>query len=338
MALPETRRVSGTALLRSAREELVRYRGVLEAAGKQVAILRFAAVEDDPPVRRFRMEAARVSAAQKVKAFSWLGFNADLRVLPPTMPVAEFAGLIDALGDDPRVAAVIVQFPPPPRLAPLVQRLAPAKDIDGLLEDRSPQPACATADGIARVVTAFAADSPDIAVVGARGFVGRGVIRLLAAQGLPARALDMGDDLRAVREADIVVAATGQPHLLTPEHVRPHHRLVVDSGFMPRPDGRVAGDVHPDAAGIPQYITPVPGGVGPVEMAVLMERAVRQEADPGITAWTVPPPPYLTRAEVAARISFPVVPGAAPWGTPSQEAPGHWRHQQPEYPDPEATL
>lgn len=166
MALPETRRVSGTALLRSAREELVRYRGVLEAAGKQVAILRFAAAEDDPPVRRFRMEAARVSAAQKVKAFSWLGFNADLRVLPPTMPVAEFAGLIDALGDDPRVAAVIVQFPPPPRLAPLVQRLARAKDIDGLLEDRSPQPACATADGIARVVTAFAADSPDIAVVG----------------------------------------------------------------------------------------------------------------------------------------------------------------------------
>ncbi|GAA1937472.1 hypothetical protein GCM10009716_49430 [Streptomyces sodiiphilus] len=301
MRLPATRRMSGTNLLRSVREDLAPYREILQPSGERVAILRFDAAQDDPPVRRFRMEAARVSAEQKVKAFSWLGLGVDHRRLSPSISAAEFAGLFTTLNADPHTAAIIVQFPPPPRLTPLVQRLAPTKDIDGLLGSRSQQRACATADGIVRLVLPFAGDDPAIAVVGARGFVGRGVVRLLSDRGLSVRGLDVGDDLRAAGQADIVVSATGQPHLLTPDHIRPHHRLVVDSGFMPRVDGSVAGDIHPEAVTIPQHITPVPGGVGPVEMAVLMERIVRQEANPGLVEWTVPPTPYMTRREVAAR-------------------------------------
>lgn len=333
MSLPATRRLSGTTLLRSVRENLAPYRETLEPSGKQVAILRFDTAQDDPPVRRFRMEAARVSAEQKVKAFSRLGLGVDHRLLPPSISAAEFAGLLTTLNADPRTAAIIVQFPPPPRLTPLVQRLAPEKDIDGLLEDRSQQRACATADGIARLVLPFAGDNPAIAVVVARGFVGRGVVRLLGDHGLAVRELDAGDDLRAAGQADIVVSATGRPHLLTPDHIRPHHRLVVDSGFMPRADGSVAGDVHPDASSIPQNITPVPGGVGPVEMAVLMERIVRQEANPDLTAWTAPAAPYLTRRQVAAMATSSTVRGVTrPTRTPPQAAPDH-RSPQPPSPD-----
>lgn len=294
---PTTKILSGAAVLRGVRDSLAPYRDAIAPTGRQVAIIRFAAADNDPPVRRLRMESSRISADQKVRAFEHVGFGVDHRVLPPTVSAAEFAGVIAAYNDDPHTAATIVQYPPPPRLTPLVQGLAPAKDIDALLEDRSPHRACATADGIVRLVTPFTADHPSIAVVGARGFVGSGVIRLLADAGQNVIALDVGDDLRAASDADIVVSTTGQPHLLTAEHIRPHHRLVVDSGFMPQPDGTVAGDVHPNASQIPQIITPVPGGVGPVEMAVLMERIVKQEADASLPSWTVAPLRYLSRSQ-----------------------------------------
>ncbi|WP_149826077.1 hypothetical protein [Streptomyces tailanensis] len=81
--------------------------------------------------------------------------------------------------------------------------------------------------------------------------------------------LDVGDDLRRVRDADIVVSVTGTPGILGPDHLRPHHRFVVDSGFVPQPDGSVKGGVQRAAYDISQHLTPVPGGIGPVEMATL---------------------------------------------------------------------
>ncbi|MFD4412476.1 tetrahydrofolate dehydrogenase/cyclohydrolase catalytic domain-containing protein [Streptomyces sp. NPDC058475] len=247
------------------------------------------------------MEASRISAEQKVRAFSHLGFAVDHVVLPGTVSAAEFADRIDSCNADPATRAVIVQFPPPARLVPLVQRLDPAKDIDGLLGRRSLQRACATADGISRIVAPFA-EGAGVAVVGARGFVGSGVMRLLADRGITPLPLDQGDDLRRAADADVVVSTAGSAHLLTSQHIRPHHRVVVDSGFSPRADGTVAGDIHPQAAALPQNITPVPGGVGPIEMAVLMERIVRQVADPGLRPWSFPKTPYLTRKAFTARM------------------------------------
>ena len=95
-----------------------------------------------------------------------------------------------------------------------------------------------------------------------------------------------GDDLRQVRDVDIVISTTGRAGLLTAEHLHPRHRLVVDAGFVPHPDGP-HGDVHPSAQHLPQAITPVPGGVGPIEMATLAERLtedrVRRILDPLLT-------------------------------------------------------
>jgi methylenetetrahydrofolate dehydrogenase (NADP+) / methenyltetrahydrofolate cyclohydrolase len=322
MSARPPQQLSGGKLLSSIRAELAPYRDAIAPMNKQISVIRFAAEPTDPSLWQRRMEASRVSAEQKVKAFSHLGFNVDHQVLAGTTSAADFAALIDARSADPATAAVIVQYPPPPHLAPLVQRLAPEKDIDGLLGDRSLQQACATADGITRVVRPFAQDNPRIAVVGGQGFVGSGVVRLLQQDGHRVESLDAGDDLRRARNADIVVSATGNPHILTDEHIRPHHRLVVDSGFMPQPDGSIAGDIAPSAQRIPQYITPVPGGIGPVEMAVLMDRIVRQEVDPGRQPWTVPQMPYLQRGELAALSNLAPASGAVSRGPVNQAEGG----------------
>ncbi|MFE7948662.1 tetrahydrofolate dehydrogenase/cyclohydrolase catalytic domain-containing protein [Streptomyces sp. NPDC057426] len=281
-----------------------------------------------PPGWRVRLEASRISAEQKVKSFEHLGFQADHVVLPPHVSREQFAGLLDNYSTDPDTRAVIVQFPPPAALrAHVAHHLDPAKDIDALLKDRSPYPACATAEGIYRVAEPFATDNPRIAVVGSKGFVGQGVMSMLHADGHDPMALDYGDKLEHVRDADIVISVTGNPGILTPDHIQPHHRVVIDSGFVPQADGSVRGDVRPEAYGIPQNLTPVPGGIGPVEMATLMERIIRQEVDPNVTPWKVTAGPYLDRAHFTAATATTAhqrTSMTAPAATPQAIASANW--------------
>ncbi|MER7164910.1 tetrahydrofolate dehydrogenase/cyclohydrolase catalytic domain-containing protein [Micromonospora sp. NPDC000207] len=257
-----------------------------------------------------RTNASRISAEQKVVNFTKIGLDVDHLVLPARVAPAQFAATIKRANVDPTVTAIIVQQPVPARLRQFVQDIAPHKDIDALTEN-SHQQVCATAEGIWRVVQPFVRDAPAVAVVGARGFVGRGVVHRLVEHGHDPLLLDLGNDLAAVRDADIVISVTGSPGLLGLEHIRPEHRLVVDSGFVPLLDGGVAGDVSPLAAGVPQYITPVPGGIGPVEMAVLVERAVRKELAPDLPPWHYQGRPYQASlsgpaaAAQTAAIAFP---------------------------------
>ncbi|MDX3133681.1 tetrahydrofolate dehydrogenase/cyclohydrolase catalytic domain-containing protein [Streptomyces europaeiscabiei] len=293
-----TEHVSGRDVLRQAKELYAPYRDAVAPTGQRVAIIRFRPAENDPAEWKVKLEASKVSAEQKVKSFEHLGFRADHVVMPPGTTRAQFAEALERANRDPATRAIIVQFPPPAHLQPLVQRMDPAKDIDALTKGRSPYTACATAEGICRVVEPFAQDDPLIAVVGSKGFVGQGVVTTLREQGHRLMELDAGDDLRRVRDADIVVSVTGNPGILGPDHLRPHHRLVVDSGFVPQADGTVKGDVQRAAYDIPQHLTPVPGGIGPVEMATLMERVVRREVDPDAPSWKVEPRPYLTREQL----------------------------------------
>ncbi|MFB8074429.1 tetrahydrofolate dehydrogenase/cyclohydrolase catalytic domain-containing protein [Streptomyces californicus] len=291
-----TELVSGRDVLRQARELYAHYRPAVQPTGMKVAVIRFTPAATDPPDWRVRLEASRISAEQKIKSFEHLGFRADHVVLPPGVGRGEFREVLEGYNADPATRAIIVQFPPPRDLAPVVDGMDPAKDIDALLKGRSPYPACATAEGIYRVAEPFATDRPSIAVVGSKGFVGQGVVTMLRADGHDPMTLDHGDRLERVRDADIVISVTGSPGILTPDHIQPHHRVVIDSGFVPQADGSVRGDVRAEAYGIPQNLTPVPGGIGPVEMATLMERVVRQEVDPDVVSWKVTPGPYLERA------------------------------------------
>lgn len=277
--------ILGRRILADVRAEYEQYREAIAASGRRVAIIRFAAADDDPPAWQARMEASRISAEQKVRNLSFLGFQVDHIVLPGDVSEAEFAALIDQINANPDNAATVVQFPPPPELRQFVQRIQPDRDIDSLVDDGSGDRACATAEGIWRVVEPFIEDRPTVAVVGAQGFVGHGVTALLRQHGIEPIELDQGDDLTQVRNADIVISVTGQAGILGPEHIGPHHRLVIDSGFVPSPDGGVQGDIRTDARDLPQNVTPVPGGIGPVEMAILLERAVRAVVDPDVPPW-----------------------------------------------------
>ncbi|MFM9697647.1 tetrahydrofolate dehydrogenase/cyclohydrolase catalytic domain-containing protein [Streptomyces europaeiscabiei] len=331
-----TEHVSGRDVLRQAKELYAPYRDAVAPTGQRVAIIRFRPAENDPAEWKVKLEASKVSAEQKVKSFEHLGFRADHVVMPPGTTRAQFAEALERANRDPATRAIIVQFPPPAHLQPLVQRMDPAKDIDALTKGRSPYTACATAEGICRVVEPFARDDPLIAVVGSKGFVGQGVVTTLREQGHRLMELDAGDDLRRVRDADIVVSVTGNPGILGPDHLRPHHRLVVDSGFVPQADGTVKGDVQRAAYDIPQHLTPVPGGIGPVEMATLMERVVRREVDPDAPSWKVEPRPYLTREQLTqpspetTRAPMAAARTAAPAATSTadeRQGPGHGQGQ-----------
>lgn len=308
----------GGQVLRQVRDAYAQHRQSIAQQNKRVVIVRFEADASAPVDWRRRMEASRISAEQKVRAFTYLGYTPEHLVLPATVSDSQFAAIINRGNADPRVTGIIVQFPPPDRLSEFVQDITPSKDLDALLASGSPYPACATADGVARLIAPFSADAT-IAVVGARGFVGQGVVRLLRQHGHEPMQLDAGDDLRDVHQADVVVSATGCPGVLGSEHLRPHHRMVIDTGFVPHDDGRVLGDLRPESRGIPQHVTPVPGGVGPIEMAVLMERLVRKDIDTDLPSWRLPNMPYVTRehfdpatpgqrsgALAALRLSFPV--------------------------------
>lgn len=278
----QTREVPGRAILSEVRDTYRdAYAATLQEHGVRVMVVRFESTTD-APLWATRMEASRISAEQKMRTFTALGVTPELVVVPDTIGDSEISELIHRANDDPLVAAIIVQAPPPRPVLALLDEIDPAKDIDSL-GVFAPRTACATAAGVARIAEPYLADAR-IAVVGSSGFVGSGVVALLHRGGHDPMLLEVGDDLRRLRDADVVLSTTGSPWLLTPDHIHPGHRLVVDSGFTPHPAGP-RGDLHPDAAPLPRILTPVPGGIGPVEMAVLAERLVQQAAAPGLDSW-----------------------------------------------------
>ncbi|MEO1352958.1 MAG: tetrahydrofolate dehydrogenase/cyclohydrolase catalytic domain-containing protein [Cyanobacteria bacterium J06635_15] len=311
--------VDGRQILRDIKEQLAGFRNSLREKGSRVAIIHFADPgEGYPEIIRTRVRAADVSTRAKLKTFSALGAEPIDIPKPWTTSPTEFIKTISALNEDPSVAGIIVQHPMQEVIRRRLNQIAPEKDLDTLtIRQENPFQVPATSDAILRVATAFTQseavlrtvepyieDNPLIAVVGAQGFVGSGVVRQLRQRGASVLALDaraLGftpDDLRQVAEVDIVISTVGQPEILDERHLRPHHRVVIDCGFSPIGE-EVYGDVKKSAYNIPQNITPVPGGIGPTEMAILAERLVKKEVAPELESWTLEKQEYLTRDEVA---------------------------------------
>lgn len=292
------------------------YRRAAQDAELAALVIRFTATPDptsptgpsSPEASSWaaRMEASRVSAEQKRAIFTALGLDTRVLVLADTAAPSDLAPIIDRANRDETVAAVIVQSPPPAPLADLLNTIDPAKDLDALGLD-SRQPRCATAEGILRLAGPYLEPDARIGVLGARGFVGSGVVTGLHALGHEPLRLDYGDDLTRLREVDIVISTAGSPGALTAAHVRPGQPLVIDSGFTPTPTGP-RGDLAAAAAHLPAALTPVPGGVGPVEMAVLAERVVRAQLAPDLAPWrylgpTPFPAPGTTATGAAAAVT-----------------------------------
>ncbi|WP_017716891.1 tetrahydrofolate dehydrogenase/cyclohydrolase catalytic domain-containing protein [Kamptonema formosum] len=260
-------------------------------AGKSLLIIRFSPPPDLNDIQRAKYRAAEVSAVEKVKTFSFLNCEVDYRLLSENTTPPEFREIISSANSDTNTVGAIVQNPIPRLLIPELDVLSPEKDLDSLQENHPLFTASATSEAIARLVQSFTDENSLVAVVGGRGFVGRGAVRLLEQNGINCLTLDIGDDLTRTLEADIVVSATGQPELLDERHFRPYHRLVIDAGFVPI-QNNVLGDVKRSAYEIPQNITPVPGGVGPLQMATLLERLVTAVTGITIEKWSYPNQTY----------------------------------------------
>ena len=234
-------------------------------------------VGDDP--------ASDVYIRRKHEAAQEVGIRSIDHRLPAETTQEELERLVSDLNADDGVDGILVQSPLPDHLdeKAAVERLDPAKDVDGFHPDNAarlyfgePRFVPATPVGIMRLLEEY-----DIALEGARAVVvGRSLIvgkpvslLLLAANATVTIAHSRTADLGAqTREADVLVVAVGQAGLVTPEMVKPGG-TVVDVG-MNRTDDGLRGDVDPAAAEVAGLITPVPGGVGPMTIASLLRNTV----------------------------------------------------------------
>jgi len=235
-------------------------------------------VGDDP--------ASDVYIRLKHKAAVAAGIDAtDLRLLEETSE-AELLAKVEELDADPQVDAILVQLPLPKQIdeAKVIRALAPAKDVDGFhpinagqLYLGEPTLVPATPRGVMAML-----DEHDVELSGARAvvigrsaIVGKPMAHLLLQRNATvtichSRTRDLAQHTLA---ADVLVAAVGVPGMVTPDMVKPGG-VVIDVGINRTEDGLV-GDVDPGAAEVAGYLTPVPGGVGPMTIACLLENAVR---------------------------------------------------------------
>jgi methylenetetrahydrofolate dehydrogenase (NADP+)/methenyltetrahydrofolate cyclohydrolase len=223
----------------------------------------------------------------KDKAATLAGIDARTIRLPGDTRQAALLQRIEALNADPAVDGILVQLPLPPHIdaSAVIDAVDPAKDVDGFhvlnvgrLASGRPGLVPCTPLGVMRLL-----EHENVAVEGARALVlGRSPIvgrpmagLLLAANATVTVAHSRTKDLAAeCRRADIVIAAAGRPEMVRGDWIR-SGAVIIDVGFGRRPDGRAVGDVAFDeCAQVAGAITPVPGGVGPMTIACLLENTV----------------------------------------------------------------
>lgn len=251
----------------------------LKEMGQRVPGLAVILVGDDP--------ASSIYVGKKKQACEEVGFISVSYDLPDTVREAELLALIDTLNDDASVDGILVQMPLPKHINSdtVVERIRPDKDVDGFhpfnsgrLLQRRPLLASCTPKGVITMLkeAGIALRGLDAVVVGASNHVGRPMVMELLMAGCTATCTHrFTSDLEAhVRRADLLIAAAGKPGLVKGEWVKPG-AIVIDVGINRLEDGRLVGDVEFEtAAEKAAWITPVPGGVGPMTVATLMENTL----------------------------------------------------------------
>lgn len=231
--------------------------------------------------------ASEVYVSHKRKDCEEVGFISLSHDLPADTTQEELLALIDRLNDDPTVDGILVQLPLPAHLdsSQLLERIRPDKDVDGFhpynigrLAQRVPLLRPCTPLGIIRLLksTGVSPYGLNATVVGASNIVGRPMaLELLLAGCTTTVAHRFTRDLEEhVRRSDLVVVAVGKPGVVKGEWIKPG-AIVIDVGINRMEDGRLQGDVDfESAAERAAWITPVPGGVGPMTRACLLENTL----------------------------------------------------------------
>ena len=235
-------------------------------------------VGDDP--------ASAIYVRKKEEACGEAGILAFHHELPRDASEDELLGLVAELNADERVSGILVQLPLPAQIDEdrVIRAIDPVKDVDGfhptnagfLLLGRPTLPP-ATPAGILELLRAYDVRlaGAKAVVIGRSNIVGKPIsLLLLGEHATVTIAHSRTRDLAAVvREADVVVAAVGRPETVTAEMVKPG-ATVIDVGIN-RLDGRVVGDVAEDVRSVAGLVSPVPGGVGPMTIAMLLRNTAR---------------------------------------------------------------
>ena len=275
----ETRIIDGAALARELRAALaVRVRDL--AARNVHPGLAVVLVGEDP--------ASQIYVRNKTKACDEAGVASIQHQLPASISERDLLGLIAELNRDRKVHGILVQLPLPKHVSAeaVIHSIAPGKDVDGfhpenvgrLVVGNARFVPCTPA-GVMRLLdhAGVALVGKHAVVVGRSNIVGKPVALLLLERHATVTIChSRTPDLAAViRQADVLIAAVGKARLITGEMARPGV-AVIDVGINRLPDGKLCGDVDfPSMLGKAGCITPVPGGVGPMTIAMLLENTVR---------------------------------------------------------------
>jgi methylenetetrahydrofolate dehydrogenase (NADP+)/methenyltetrahydrofolate cyclohydrolase len=266
--------IDGKAVAATVRARVAGEVKAFESERGRTPVLTTVIVGDDP--------ASKVYVAGKHRACEEVGMRSSHHGLPAETSESELLALVDQLNQDPDVDGILVQLPVPEQIDPdrIVATIDPGKDVDGL----TPMNAGLLAHGMPGLVSCTPAgvmellrhegvelEGAEAVVVGRSKLVGVPVARLLlAANATVTSCHSRTRDLPAVcRRADVLVAAVGVPELLGADAVKPG-ATVIDVGVNRTDDG-LRGDMDFDAAAeVAGAITPVPGGVGPMTIAMLL--------------------------------------------------------------------
>ncbi|GIU02247.1 bifunctional methylenetetrahydrofolate dehydrogenase/methenyltetrahydrofolate cyclohydrolase FolD [Shewanella algidipiscicola] len=271
--------IDGKAIAQSIRTQLAIKVTARKEAGQRVPGLAVILVGADP--------ASQVYVGSKRRACEEVGFLSQSFDLPSDTSEADLLALIDQCNEDTAIDGILVQLPLPEHIeeSKVIERIRPDKDVDGFhpynvgrLAQRIPVLRSCTPMGIMTLIKSTGVDTYglDAVVVGASNIVGRPMtLELLLAGCTTTTCHRFTRNLESkIRAADLVIVAVGKANFIPGEWIKPG-AIVIDVGINRLDDGKLVGDIQFDvAAQHASYITPVPGGVGPMTIASLLENTL----------------------------------------------------------------
>ena len=272
--------IDGKAISQVVKDEVRSEVAAIEAEGRRKPCLCVIIVGENP--------ASQVYVRNKVKAAAYTGMESLLIELPVSVSEEELLAKIASLNEDPAVDGILVQLPLPGHIdeEKVIDAIAAEKDVDGfhpsnvagLWLGKDCVVPCTPA-GVMRLIdsTGVELSGKTAVVVGRSNIVGKPVAKLLLDRNATvviahSRTADLG---AVCRQADVLVAAVGKPGLISGDMVKPG-AIVIDVGINRLQDGHLCGDVDfASCSEVAGWITPVPGGVGPMTIAMLMKNTLR---------------------------------------------------------------
>lgn len=231
--------------------------------------------------------ASQVYVRNKIRACEAAGFHSVSAHLPESTTEEELLARLDALNHDDSVHGILVQLPLPAHIDTrrVIEAISPRKDVDGFhvvnagaLMTGAPQLVPCTPLGVMTLLehTGVPLRGAEAVIVGASNLVGKPQLHLLLQAGATVTLCNSKTrDLAAqTRRADVLVVAVGRPRMISGDMIKPG-AVVIDVGINRLADGKLTGDVDFDTAReVAGWITPVPGGVGPMTIAMLLQNTI----------------------------------------------------------------